>query len=98
MMPYLVTCDIGMPVPENPELIEEIEKFEGNIEIGESTYVITTHRSAAEVYNSLRHFLEANDRIYVFELGEHFAGRGPGGTIDWLNDHLHGLVHESGEW
>jgi hypothetical protein len=93
MTPYLITVDIGMPGPENPELMEELEKFDENIELGESTYVVNTEKSAAEVYNTLRHFLDEKDRIYVFELGDHFAGRGPGGTIDWLNDHMHGVHH-----
>ena len=94
MTPYLVTIDIGMPVPESPELMESIESYAQHIELAESTYVITSDESAAEVYTTLRRHLESKDRIYVFELGEHFAGRGPTMTIDWLNEHIQTVHHQ----
>jgi hypothetical protein len=44
-----------------------------------STWLIDTPKTPAEVYEAVRHFMTANDRIFIAHLGDGYSG--------WLDAH-----------
>jgi hypothetical protein len=93
MPTYLVAVQPDNPIPDNPELLEEIEQYSNHIELSDTTYIIVSPESSATIYKRMRKHVEDNDPVYVFELSGQYSGHGPNQIIDWLNDVLHHPVH-----
>lgn len=97
MTAYLVTYRLGRDEQQYAKLYEYFDNA-GRATVGTSAHVILSHKSALEIANDLRPYLDSNDMLYVFELTEVWAGfhgpnsesSDPKSVAHWLGKYLAG--------
>ncbi len=87
MAVLLITYDLNRPGKDYPDLLKAIKEYTW-AKLSESSYAISTSKSASDVFNQLKPFVDKNDNIYVINLKRPYAGFGPKEVNDWLEQHL----------
>ena len=64
-MIYFVTYDLKEPGQRYNELVEKIKSYDGWAKLGDSCFLIKSQLSAVEIRNTLKVFLDSNDKIYI---------------------------------
>jgi hypothetical protein len=87
MTTYMVSYDLIAPGKNYDQLIAHLNSYGTHFHVLKSQWLIVTDKSAAEVRDDCRKFLDGNDKILVT------VARAPGawlnlGETDWLQKYL----------
>lgn len=84
-MVYIVTYDLKKPIRNYEDLYKGLQSFGTWWHQTGSVWIIVTHKSAAEVRDYLRQFIDSNDKLFVGRLNRNWAASGfDRGEYDWL--------------
>ncbi len=81
---YIITYDLNKPGQDYTTLINEIKKYDF-IKVMESTWFVKSIKSADEISNSLKRFIDNNDRLFVSEITSNCQGWLDKRVWEWLN-------------
>ena len=84
MKVYLISYDLVAPGRDYTRLFEAIKGYGTWCHVLESTWLVSTTQSAAQIRDHLRQFIDSNDRLFVARLS---------GESAW-----HNLSDERAEW
>ena len=84
---YVVTYDLNKETVR-PNIVSDIQDFDGWARLSESSYAITTDKSVDAVYELLLPNLDENDSLYVISLSKPYSGQGSEEVNKWLADSL----------
>ncbi len=91
MKTYMIGYDLDRPGQDYPELIEAIKNYGWWWHHLDSTWIIRTDSSAAQIRDYLQQFIDPNDELLVARLSGEAAWRGiPERGSKWLRDNLKG--------
>lgn len=77
--------------PSNRKVIKnEIKAFKNWKEINDSVYLIVTDEVPKKIYAKLKHHIDDDDKLYIFNITQPAAGTGPDKLNDWVKEHLPG--------
>lgn len=66
---YIVAYDLNAPGQKYKKMTEALETYGTNQKkILETTWLLKTRKSAQEIYDGLKAYLDSNDRIIVIEV------------------------------
>ncbi len=84
----LINYDLNREIIR-PNITKKIkDTFPTWAKLADSCYAVVTSVSEQAVVNALRPVLDDNDNIYVFAIGQPYAGFGPPAVNKWLDDNL----------
>ncbi len=86
MAVYLITYDLNRETVR-PPVLEKIRTYNWQ-RLSESSYVVSTSQTAAQIYRSFQHMLDSNDDFYVCPLTGPAIGFGRKPVVEWLNRFL----------
>lgn len=87
-MVYLITYDINKVVKNYDELYAAIKNISGDYQHPlESTWFVSSDLSREEIYNRLRHLIDAKDRLFIIRMRGEYYGWLSKNVWDWLNSH-----------
>lgn len=85
MKTYIITYDLNRPGQNYDSLIEAIKGYKFWAKIQKSTWAIQTTSSSVQVRDNLCRYIDANDSLFVGELGRDAAWIGLSKEVsDWL--------------
>jgi hypothetical protein len=89
MRSYLISYDLKQPVRDYPRISKAIMAYGYYCKVLESTWIIRTQQTAAQVRDNLQRHVDANDRIAVVGLtGEWASYNLPADAASWLSQQL----------
>lgn len=89
MRTYLISYDLKQPHRDYPRISKAIMAYGYYCKLLESTWIIRTGYTAAQVRDDLKNHVDANDRIAVVGLTNEWASWNlPGETASWLKQQL----------
>lgn len=88
MSSYLITYDLNRPGQKHAKVLEKIKSYGTWAMLSESSYVIITHESPRDVYNTFEPYLDGNDKFYVIKISKPFWGQGSKELNEWLSENL----------
>lgn len=87
---YLVCYDLNSPGQDYSELHEEIKSYGTWWHHLDSTWIIKSSKSAAEIRDHLANYIDSNDELLIVMFGSSWAGRGlPKKGYDWLHNNAY---------
>ncbi|MDC6387685.1 hypothetical protein PP182_03265 [Maribacter sp. PR1] len=87
---YLVCYDLNSPGQDYSELYEEIKSYGYWWHHLDSTWIIKSPKSAKEIRNHLKEFIDSNDELLIVKFGESWAGKGFSKRgFDWLHNNAY---------
>lgn len=87
-MVYLITYDINKVVKNYEELYAAIKNISGDFQHPlESTWFVSTDLPREEIYNRLRHLIDAKDRLFIIRMKGEYYGWLSKNVWEWLNSH-----------
>jgi hypothetical protein len=87
MPAYLVTYRLPRPVQNYAGLYKYLDAHPST-EVGTSSRVILSSKTAEEIRKDLGTFLDTNDHFYVFGLSGWYSGFGPTDVNNWLHANI----------
>ena len=87
-MVYLITYDINKVVKNYEDLYTAIKNISGDYQHPlESTWFVSSDLSREEIYNRLRHSIDAKDRLFIIRMKGEYYGWLSKNVWEWLNSH-----------
>lgn len=87
-MVYLITYDINKVVKNYEDLYTAIKNISGDYQHPlESTWFVSSDLSREEIYNRLRHLMDAKDRLFIIRMKGEYYGWLSKNVWEWLNSH-----------
>lgn len=84
----LVLCQVS-DSKKRAKITAEIERrHDTAIRLTESAYAIHTEQLPVRVFDELKDYLGADDRLYVFPIRRPYTGYGPRSATEWLSSYL----------
>ncbi|RWR28816.1 hypothetical protein D2T31_11935 [Sinirhodobacter populi] len=87
MASYLITYDLNREV-RRPKIVDAIREFGTWAKLSESSYAIVTWKTADQVYDDFKQYLDNNDSFYVISLRQPLAGQGDAKVNEWLQNQI----------
>lgn len=89
---YIIGCSLNAPGRDYVDLVEAIERLGSAAwPCLESTWVVNSHKTASQIRDDLKPYLDASDELIVAELAGTAAWRGlKGGSAEALKAVLAG--------
>lgn len=89
MKTYLVSYDLNRPVQNYTDLIAALKQYPRWWHYLDSTWLLKTNDSAANIRDSLARYIDSNDELLVVALTGESAWRGfSNEASQWLNDYI----------
>lgn len=89
MKTYLVTYDLSAPSRNYDDLFKHLKSYGTWAHPVESVWLVVTDRTAAQVRDAAKAYLDRNDKLFVTKATVDGAWSGlPTSTSDWLQKHL----------
>lgn len=89
MSVYSISYDLHNPGQDYDDLHEAIKDYGAWWHHLESTWLIDTSRSASDIRDDLKEYLDSNDELLVTRLSGSWATSGINESgNDWLHEHL----------
>ena len=88
-MIYIVCYDLRPPTQRYASLVERIKSYSGWAYVCESTYLIRTDDTAAQVRDALGADIDGNDKLFVGVISAPAAWKGlPQEVSEWIKNNL----------
>lgn len=87
MAVLLITYDLNSPGKDYADLLRAIKSVEW-ARLSESSYAVKTNLTPAQVFDSLKQYLDRNDHLYIINLKRPYAGFGLQEVNNWLEKNL----------
>jgi len=87
-MVYLVTYDLRKPKQNYQGLYEELKRSLGWWHYLDSTWLIATSESAADIFHRLAIYLDTSDNILIIQVTKNYYGWLPKESHAWLQQTL----------
>lgn len=88
-MIYIVSYDLRPPTQRYEELVARIKSYSRWAYICESTYLIRTDETAAQVRDALGRYIDGNDKLFVGNIAASAAWKGlPNEVSDWIKNNI----------
>jgi hypothetical protein len=91
-MIVMVAYDLNKPGQNYPDLIQELKKVPDRWHALDSTWLLNTPETPAQVWSRIQKCIDSNDSVLVIEMKKGTAagaaGRLPQEAWDWINAHL----------
>ena len=84
---YIVTYDLNSKT-NRPDILGDIKEHYSWAKLSESSYAISTHKSADTVFSELWRYIDNNDRLCIITLKKPWAGFGLKNVNSWLDGNL----------
>ena len=79
---YIVCCALKAPERDYADLVEAMERVgSATWPCFESTWLVNAQKTAAQIRDELKPYLDGNDQILVIEVGTAAAWRGISATV-----------------
>ena len=88
MAAYLIIYDLIAPGKEYRTIHEQIKSYKIWARPTESTWIVVTEKSAAEIYDHIVEYIDANDRLFIVKSGVESAWYNVRCKDSWLQRHL----------
>lgn len=88
MPAYIVTYDLRAPGRNYEPLYERLRVYPKWAKVTESTWIVATGWTAAQVRDDLLNHIDLNDRIFVLKSGTEGAWRNTICDNQWLRENL----------
>ena len=89
MTSYMIGYDLVRPGKDYQNLIEAIKTYGNWWHCLDSTWIVKSNSTAAQIRDHLSHHVDANDRLLVADLSGNAAWRGFDDTCSsWLKNNL----------
>lgn len=90
MSVFIVAYDLNKET-KRPQITKALKgEFGTWAMLSESSYAVSTDKTASQVYKVFEPLLDGNDQLYVITLRKPWAGFGPPSVNDWLDAELPG--------
>ena len=86
-MVYLITYDLNKPGQDYPALYDSIKKMGAWWHHLDSTWLVDTTLTAAEIRDQIREAIDPGDHILVVRFGSEWASFLPQRGNDWIREH-----------
>lgn len=83
-MKYLVTYDLKRPGQHYSDIVRTLTYLGQCIPIAQSVWLVKTSLSASQILNRLRYVTDANDILFVCQIGEWQSHNLSAETNQWL--------------
>jgi len=87
-MIYAVNYDLVKPGRDYDGLYESIKSLGTWWHYLESTWLVETSKSAAQIFAALQPHIDSNDNVLVIAVGSDYAGWLPKKAWDWIRSHM----------
>lgn len=88
-MIYIVCYDLKPPTQRYASLVERVKSYSGWAYVCESTYLIRTDDTAAQVRDALGIDVDGNDKLFVGTISAPAAWKGlPQEVSEWIKNNL----------
>lgn len=88
-MIYIVSYDLRPPTQRYTSLAERIKSYSKWAYVCESTYLIKTEETAAQVRDALGVYIDGNDKLFVGTISAPAAWKGlPQEVSEWIKNNL----------
>lgn len=88
-MIYIVSYDLRPPTQRYNSLVERIKSYSKWAYVCESTYLIKTDETAAQVRDALGVYIDGNDKLFVGTISAPAAWKGmPQEVSEWIKNNL----------
>jgi hypothetical protein len=84
---YCVSYDL-IKQKDYPKLFEALKSFSSHSHALGSTWFIKTDKTAEEIRDKLKSFIDEDDKIIVIEVKKHWASQKMSGNAGWLKKNL----------
>lgn len=85
-MVYLITYDLNKAGQNYDELYKAIKDLPGSWwHFLDSAWIIQTNLSSSQIFDSIKHTIDANDGMLIIKVTSDHAGWLPQGAWDWLS-------------
>lgn len=89
MSVYSVSYDLNNPGQKYEKIHEVLKSFNGYYHIMDSTWLISTSFSAAQVCDKLTPYLDSNDKMFISKVNANeYQGWLENDVWDWIRKHL----------
>lgn len=88
MPAYIITYDLNREITRPPLLKQIKDSYPSWAKLSESSYAVSTHETAAQIFDRLKPLIDANDNLYIIPLKKPWAGYGPKEVNEWLDSAL----------
>lgn len=86
MYKYCISYDLNKSDKNYDGLIEAIKEY-SNIKALYSTWFVKSNKSASQIYNDLKGYIDSNDHLFVIEVeASNKQGWMPESVWKWLNN------------
>ncbi|MEM7177469.1 MAG: hypothetical protein AAF503_07175 [Pseudomonadota bacterium] len=85
---YSVSYDLNKPGTKYTELYERIKSFGSWAHALDSTWFVSSSKSAAEVQSYLKPAIDKNDHLFVSEINQNHSGWLPAEICEWLRKQM----------
>jgi len=85
---YLIMYDLCGVGKDYDSLISAIKKNESWGHLTKSTWAVVSHKTATEIRNELRHFMDQKDRLIVVRSGRAAAWSNCLASNSWIHDNI----------
>lgn len=87
---YMICYDLNSPGQDYSELYDAIKSYGTWWHHLDSTWIVKTNDSAAEIREYLGSFLDSNDELLIVRFGDSWAGKGLAKkAYDWLHNNAY---------
>lgn len=88
-MIYIITYDLSEPGQNFENLVEKIKESGSWAKLGGSAYLVDSAKSAVELRDECKKFIDSNDKLYVGQVEAPAAWSGmPQDVSNWIKDKL----------
>ena len=74
-MVYLVSYDLNAPEQDYPKIVRAIEAYENSFRVLNSQWFIFSSKTAEEIFNHLKRFIDEDDELFVCEVTRNCFGK-----------------------
>ncbi len=88
MAVYSISYDLNKSGQNYDGLIKELRKFDGWCHPMKSYWLVCSNRTADQIYEQLKKYLDQNDFIVVMEASKNHSGWLEKQVCEWINRHI----------
>ena len=72
---YLVSYDLNQPNQDYPKIVKAIETYEKSFRVLKSQWFIYSNKTAEDIFNHLKRFIDEDDELFVCEVTRNCSGK-----------------------
>jgi hypothetical protein len=84
----MISYDLKTKFKNYNNLFEELKRSPKWWHYLDSTWLVTSHETAAQIYERLRHHIFVNDRLIVIEVKGNYMGWLPQKAWEWIAENI----------